>query len=43
MHAPSGGRGAMAEAIMPRQLGRVSVAILDMHSAVGDAGPTKSR
>ena len=38
MQAASGGQGTMAEAIMLRQLGRVSVAILDMHSAVGDAG-----
>ena len=37
MQAASGGQGTMAEAIMLRQLGRVSVAILDMHSAVGDA------
>ncbi|MDH6238467.1 relaxase/mobilization nuclease domain-containing protein [Cryobacterium sp. CG_9.6] len=37
MQAASGGTGTMAEAIMLRQLGRVSVAILDMHSAVGDA------
>jgi hypothetical protein len=36
MQAASGGQGTMAEAIMLRQLGRVSVAILDMHSAVGD-------
>ncbi len=37
MQAASGSQGTMAEAIMLRQLGRVSVAILDMHSAVGDA------
>lgn len=37
MQAASGGQGTVAEAIMLRQLGRVSVAILDMHSAVGDA------
>ncbi len=37
MQAATGGKGTMAEAIMLRQLGRVSVAILDMHSAVGDA------
>ncbi|MFC5931764.1 relaxase [Cryobacterium melibiosiphilum] len=37
MQAASGGQGTMAEAIMLRQLGRVLVAILDMHSAVGDA------
>lgn len=37
MQAASGGRGTMAEAIMLRQLGRVSVAILDAHAAAGDA------
>ncbi|WP_234031374.1 relaxase/mobilization nuclease domain-containing protein [Mycetocola zhujimingii] len=37
MQAASGGRGTMAEAIMLRQLGRVSVAILDAHTAAGDA------
>lgn len=35
--AIAGGQGTMAEAIMLRQLGRVSVAILDMHTAAGDA------
>lgn len=37
MQAASGGRGTMAEAIMLRQLGRVTVAILDAHTAAGDA------
>ncbi|GGE98440.1 hypothetical protein [Mycetocola zhadangensis] len=37
MQAASGGHGTMAEAIMLRQLGRVSVAILDAHTAAGDA------
>ena len=35
--AVAGGQDTMAQAIMLRQLGRVSVAILDMHTAVGDA------
>ena len=35
--ATTTGRGTVAEAIMLRQLGRMSVAILDMHTAVGDA------
>lgn len=35
--AIAGGRGTMVEAILLRQLGRVSVAILDAHTAVGDA------
>ena len=33
----AGGQDTMAQAIMLRQLGRVSVAILDMHTALGDA------
>ena len=37
MQAATGGRGTMAEAIMLRQLGRTAVAVLDMHSANGDA------
>ena len=37
MQAASGGRGAMAEAIMLRQLGRLTVAVLDAHAAAGDA------
>ena len=37
MQVASGGRGAMAEAIMLRQLGRLTVAVLDAHVAVGDA------
>jgi hypothetical protein len=32
-----GGQDTLAQAIMLRQLGRVSVAILDMHTALGDA------
>lgn len=36
MQAASGGRGTMAEAIMLRQLGRVTVAVLDAHAAAGD-------
>lgn len=35
--ATAGGQSTMAEAIMLRQLGRVSVAILDMHTAAGDS------
>lgn len=35
--AVAGGSDTMAQAIMLRQLGRVSVAILDMHTALGDA------
>lgn len=35
--AVAGGSDTMAQAILLRQLGRVSVAILDMHTAVGDA------
>jgi hypothetical protein len=35
--AVAGGQDTMAQAIMLRQLGRVSVAILDMHTALGDA------
>lgn len=35
--AVAGGQETMAQAIMLRQLGRVSVAILDMHTALGDA------
>lgn len=37
MQAASGGRGTMAEAIMLRQLGRLTVAVLDAHAAAGDA------
>ena len=37
LQAASGGRGTMAEAIMLRQLGRVTVAVLDAHAAAGDA------
>ena len=37
LQAASGGHGTMAEAIMLRQLGRVTVALLDAHAAVGDA------
>lgn len=37
MQAASGGHGTMAEAIMLRQLGRLSVALLDAHTAAGDA------
>ena len=37
MQAASGGRGAMAEAIMFRQFGRLTVAVLDAHAAAGDA------
>lgn len=37
MQAGSGGRGVMAEAIMLRQLGRLTVAVLDAHAAAGDA------
>jgi hypothetical protein len=37
MQAVAGGQDTMAHAIMLRQLGRVSVAILDMHTALGDA------
>ena len=37
MQAASGGKGTMAEAIMLRQLGRVTVAVLDAHAAAGDA------
>lgn len=37
MQAASGGRGTMAEAIMLRQLGRLSVAVLDAHVAAGHA------
>lgn len=36
MQATTGSQGA-AEAIMLRQLGRVAVALMDMHSAAGDA------
>jgi hypothetical protein len=35
--AVAGGQDTIAQAIMLRQLGRVSVAILDMHTALGDA------
>lgn len=37
MQAATGGRGTMAEAILLRQLGRVTVAVLDAHAAAGDA------
>ena len=37
LQAASGGKGTMAEAIMLRQLGRVTVAVLDAHAAAGDA------
>lgn len=37
MQAASGGQGTMAEAIMLRQLGRLTVAVLDAHAAAGDA------
>ena len=37
MQAANGGRGAMAEAIMLRQLGRLTVAVLDAHTAAGEA------
>lgn len=36
LQAASGGQGTMAEAIMLRQLGRVTVAVLDAHAAAGD-------
>jgi hypothetical protein len=39
--AVAGGQDTMAQAIMLRQLGRVSVAILDMHTALGDARRTE--
>jgi len=37
LQAATAGRGTAAEAILFRQLGRLSVALLDAHKAVGDA------
>ena len=37
MQAANGGSGAVAEAIMFRQLGRLTVAVLDAHAAAGEA------
>ena len=37
LQTAASGRGSVAEAILLRQLGRMSVAILDMHTAAGDA------
>lgn len=36
MQAASQGQGTMAEAILMRQLARLTVAIIDMHKAIGD-------
>lgn len=37
LQAATAGRGTAAEAILFRQLGRLSVALLDAHTAAGDA------
>ncbi|MGC5225117.1 relaxase/mobilization nuclease domain-containing protein [Micromonospora sp. DT81.3] len=37
MQAAVGGRGSVAQAIVLRQLGRLSVALMDAHAAAGDA------
>jgi len=37
LQAATSGRGTTAEAILFRQLGRLSVALLDAHTAAGDA------
>lgn len=37
LQAATAGRGTAAEAILFRQLGRLSVALLDAHQAAGDA------